>query len=141
MTHLDSRKTKLELVLLAWTALNVAIGVWALLTGQLQVFGAGLVTLLPLAIGLAAAGFLLWRLLTPTRGVLLFGALLWALQIVSVLLPGALYKFRLGLSVDFRLTDNPDYVVAVNLLAIVVTTMFAIAAARRPATVHSPATS
>ena len=133
MTHFDSRKTELELVLFAWTALNVAIGVWVLLTGQLQVFGSGLLTFLPLAIGLPAAGFLLWRLLNPTRGILIFGTLFWALQIVSVLLPGALYKFRLGLSVDFRLTDSPNYAVAINLLAVVVTAMFAIAAASRPA--------
>jgi hypothetical protein len=130
----EYRKTKLELLLLAWTALNVAIGIWVLLTGQLHVFGSGLVTVLPLAIGLPAAAFLLWHLLKPTRAVLLLGTLFWALQIVSVRLPDALYKFRLGLSVDFRLTDNPNYIVAINLLAIIATAMFATAAARRPAT-------
>jgi len=129
MTH--SRMTKLEMALFAWTALNVAIGVWVLLTGQLQVFGSGLSAILPLAVGLPAAGFLLWRLLRPTRFILLFGTLFWALQIISVRFPDALYKFRLGLSIDFRLTDNPTYLVAINLLAIVVTILFALAASQR----------
>ena len=132
MTH--PRMTKLEIALFAWTALNVAVGIWVLLTGQLQVFGSGVMTVLPLAIGLPAAGFLLWRLLRPTRSVLLFGTLFWAFQIISVRFPDALYKFRLGLSLDFRLTDDPSRVVAINLLAILVTILFAIAAKGRSST-------
>lgn len=133
MTLPSSRLTKLELTLFAWTALNVAIGVWVLFTGSFQLYGAGLAPFLPLAIGLPAAGLPLWQLLKPTRAALLFGTLFSALQIASVRMPEALYKFRLGLSVDFRVTDNLNYVVAVNLLAVVVTAMFAIAAARRSA--------
>ena len=133
MTLLGSRMTKLELLLLAWTALNVVVGVWILLTGTFQIYGAGLLPFLPLAIGLPAAGFLLWQLLKPTRASLLFRTLFWALHTVSVRMPDALYKFRLGLSVDFQVTDNAEYVVAVNLLAVVVTVMFGIATARRSA--------
>jgi len=140
MTLPSSRMTKFELVLFAWTALNFAVGVWVLFTGKFQVYGAGLAPFLPLAIGLPAAGLLLWQLLKPTRAALLFGTLFWALQIASARLPETLYKFRVGLSVDFRVTDNPNYIVAVNLLAVVVTIMFAIAAARRRAAKPQAAT-
>ncbi|WP_156969003.1 hypothetical protein [Arenimonas metalli] len=123
--------TNLETALFAWTALNVAIGLWLLFTEKLQTIGSGFWALLPLAIGLPVAGFLLWRLLQPSRGILLFGALFWALQIISVSFSDALFKFRLGLSVDFRLTDSPTYVVAINLLAVVLTILFSVAAGKR----------
>ena len=114
MNYSGGRKTKLELLLFVWTALNVAIGVWVVLTGQLTSYGSGAEVWIPLAIALPASLVLLWRLREPTRTLLLFGTLFWALQIVSVRLPDALYKFRLGLSVDFRLTDDPSLVVAVK---------------------------
>ena len=140
MTNSSNRMKKLEIALFIWTVLNVAIGAWVLLTGQLQIFGSGLAVWLPLLIGLPAAGFLLYRLLRPTRAILLFGTLFWALQTVSVQFPDALYKFRLGISFDFRLTDNPNYVVAINIFAIVVVVLFAIAAADRPASSSQVAT-
>jgi len=132
--------TKLETALYAWTALNVAIGTWVLLTGQIHTFGSGLAAWIPLLIGLPSAGFLLYRLRKPTRAILLFGTLFWVLQTISVQVPDALYKFRLGISFDFRLTDNPNYVVTINLFAIVVSILFAIAAADRPASANQVAT-
>jgi hypothetical protein len=131
MTDSEFQKTKLEIVLMIWTALNVAVGIWVIATGDVKVYGTGLSVFAPLVIGLAAAGLLLWRLFKPTRSVLILGTLFWALQIVSVRLPNALYAFRLGLAINFRLTDNPGCVVSVNLLAILVTISFAIAAVRR----------
>lgn len=106
-----------------------------------QFFGSGLVVLFPPAIGLVATAFLLWRMLNPTQSVLVFGTIYWILQIVSVQLPGGLYEFHFGLTVDVRLTDNPNYVVEVNLLALVIAIMFGIAAARRSATDVQPVVS
>ena len=133
MTNSSNGMTKLELALYIWTALSVAIGSWVLLTGQIQIFGSGLGVWLPFLIGLSAATLLLYRLLRPTRSILLFGTLFWAFQTISIEFPDSLYKFRLGISFDFRLTDNPTYVVAINLFAIVVVVLFAIAAANRSA--------
>ena len=127
----NSRISKFEIGLLAWTSLNVAIGIWLLFTGELEVFGSGIASMLPLLLGVPAAAYLLWRLLNPTRSVLMFGALFWALQIIRVRFPDSLYAFQLGLSIDFRLTDNPRFVVSINLLAVLVTILFVVAARRR----------
>jgi hypothetical protein len=125
----DSRTTKLEIGLFAWTAISVAIGIWVIATRPLQLFGSGFAALLPPVGWLLATGFLLWGLRRPTRLILMFGAFFWALQIVSVRFQDALYSFRLGLSINFRVVDNP--LVTINLLAIPVAILFALAASRR----------
>ena len=140
MASSSNRMTKLEIALYIWTALNIAIGIWILFTGQLRIYGTGLVVWIPFLIGLPAAGFLLYKMLRPTRAILLFGALLWALQTIRVQFPDALYEFRLGLSLDFRLTDNSNYVVAVNLLAIAMAILFVISAAHRSLPIHQETT-
>ena len=133
MTNTRNRMTVLELALYAWTALNTAIGIWLLLTGSLRLYGPPLLAWIPIAIVVPAAVFLLWRMVRPTQAVLLFGTIFWAVQTLSVQQPHALYRFRLGLSLDFRVSDNPEFVVAINLLGILVTALFAYATFARSA--------
>ena len=103
-------------------------------------FGTGFVTVVPLLAGVVAATLLIWSLLRPTRVVLLFGTLYWALQIFSVQFPDALYAFRLGISIAFDVISNSSYTVGINLLAIIVTALFASAAIARPVSISDTST-
>ena len=125
--------TVLEAALFLWNALNLVVCIGAMFTGSWRVYGSGFKVLLPLLILFPAAIILLWRLAKPTRTTLWFGALFWALQVLSVRFPDALYRYRIGLSVDFRLTNDPSCIVAINLLALLTTVLFAVAAKRHTA--------
>lgn len=132
MTPPNTRMTKLELALLGWTALSIAIGLWVLLNAPSSVYGSGPAIFAFLVPVFLVALLLVWLLFDPTRGRLLFGAVFWALQIVVARSPDFLYGYRLGLGVNFKLIDGPSFVVQVNLLAIVVAYLFVKAALRRP---------
>jgi len=84
-----------------------------------------------LLIVLSLAFWLIWRLFSPSRLVLLCGGLFWALQVVIVDVPDMFYSFRLGLSVSFRLIESTSYTLSVNLLAIVTAMAFFVASHER----------
>jgi hypothetical protein len=138
MNHPEFRRTTIELLLLVWSILNFAIGIWVIYVAQVPFFGAGLTMSLHQVIIVFPAIFLIWRLLKPTRGILLFGTLYWALQSIGIKFPDTLYNYRHGLCVDIRLIDYPDYIFTVNLVAIITTILFAYAAMARPASVIAP---
>jgi hypothetical protein len=131
MEHSGRRMTKFETVLYAWTALNTAIGVWALLTGEIKLWGAPPFAWVPLAVGLLAAAYLLWSMRRPTTAILVLGTFFWLFQSVSVQLEDELYKFRLGMSIDLGISNDSTYTIAINILAIVVAGLFCYAAIER----------
>jgi uncharacterized membrane protein len=128
-------KTPLEWLLFAWTAINVVIGAAVVLPmlGNAQLRATGYLFAFALLLGvLLILGLLLaWKLMRPTFAVLVAGAIFWGLQIFSLRLPDAMYLLRLGLSMDFRLTSDPNFIVAVNVLAVMITLMFVVAAKDR----------
>ncbi len=126
-----SGKSGLENALLWWTIANVCLGVWMLLSAPLEIWGAGVAAFLPLAIALPFTFWLIWRLFSPSRTILLFGSLFWALQVITVTVPDGLYSFRLGLAINFRLTDSPSYAVSINLIAVLTALAFLVASHER----------
>lgn len=130
-----TKKTPLEWLLFAWTAINVVVGAAVILPmlGNEQLRATGHLFAVALLLGaVLILGLLLtWKLMRPTFAVLVAGVIFWGLQIFSVRQPDAMYLLRLGLSMDFRLNSDPNFIVAVNVLAVMVTLMFAVAAKDR----------
>ncbi|MGO4703254.1 hypothetical protein [Dyella sp. 2RAB6] len=126
----EKKPTAFEWALYGWLCLNVAIGIHVI-GGGVVIYGSGwrVWTLLP--IGLISAGLLIWRLLKPTWITLGLAAVFYLFQVVEVRLPDGLYAFQLGLTVKYRVFDDPDLVVRINLLAIVTAWLFGLAAYRR----------
>ncbi len=128
-------KTPLEWLLFAWTAINVVVGAAVVLpmlgNAQLRATGYLFAAALLLGVLLILGVLLAWKLMQPTFAVLVAGAIFWGLQIFSLRQPDAIYLLRLGLSMDFRLNSDPDFIVAVNVLAVMITLMFAVAAKDR----------
>ena len=131
MSRPASSKTPLEWLLHAWTGANVLIGALVtlplLFNPQVRASGPLLSAVILLLLAIVAGALLTWRMFRPSVAVLAWGTLFWALQILSLKMPGALYKFRLGLSMDLRLNSDPDIIVAVNVLGVMLTLMFAVA--------------
>lgn len=135
MPRNPTAKTPLEWLLFAWTAINVGVGAIAVLpmlaneklraTGYL--FAAALVLSVVLALGLV----LTWKLWRPTFAILVIGAIFWGVQIFSLRQPEAIYLLRMGLTMDFRLNSDPNFTIAINVLALMVTLMFVVAAKDR----------
>jgi len=130
-----TKKTPLEWLLFAWTAINVVIGAAVILpmlgNAQLRATGYLFAAALLLGVLLILGVVLVWKLMHPTFAVLVAGTIFWGLQIFSLRQPDAMYLLRLGLSMDFRLNSDPNFIVAVNVLAVMVTLMFAVAAKDR----------
>ncbi|TDR47697.1 hypothetical protein DFR29_102357 [Tahibacter aquaticus] len=135
MLHRRIDKTPLEWLLHAWTAVNLVVGIFVIVpmlaNEQVRATGYLFVAVSLLAVLLMLAAVLVWKLFRPTFAVLLAGTVFWGLQIFSLRQPDALYLLRLGLSMDFRLTSNPDFILAVNVLAVMVALLFAVAAKER----------
>jgi hypothetical protein len=126
-----SGKSGFEKALLWWTVANVCLGLSMLLSAPLEILGAGAAAFLPLAIALPFTFWLVWRLFSPNRQILLFGSLFWALQVITITVPDGIYSFRLGLTIDFRLMDGPSYAVSVNLIAVLTALAFLVASHER----------
>jgi hypothetical protein len=126
-----SRRTGFETALLWWTIANVSVGLWMLLSAPVKFWGSGIAVFLPLMIALPLTFLLIWRLFSPSRPILLFGALFWALQVVTVEFPDAFYGLGLGLSVNFKLIDSTSYKFSINLIAIAAALAFVVASHER----------
>ncbi len=128
-------KTPLEWLLFAWTAINVVLGAVVVLpmlgNEKLRATGHLFTAALLLGVLLVLGILLTWKLMRPTFAVLVAGTIFWGLQIFSLRQPDAIYLLRLGLAMDFRLTSDPNFIVAVNVLAVMITLMFAVAAKDR----------
>jgi uncharacterized membrane protein len=128
-------KTPLEWLLFAWTAINVVVSAAVVLpmlgNEQLRATGHLFAAALLLGVLLILGLLLAWKLMQPTFAILVAGTIFWGLQIFSLRQPDAMYLLRLGLAMDFRLNSDPDFIVAVNVLAVMVTLMFAVAAKDR----------
>jgi hypothetical protein len=131
MTRSEPAKTPLEWLLHLWTAGNVLVAAWVMaplpFNPQLRESGHLLFAVLVMAVAIASGALLVWKLFKPTVAVMIYGTVFWALQIFSLKKPDAIYLFRLGLSIDFRLTSDPDFIVAVNVLGVMLTLMFGMA--------------
>lgn len=135
MPRHDTTKTPLEWLLFVWTAANVVLGAAVVLpmlaNEQLRATGYLFTAALVLGVLLVLGIVLTWKLMRPTFAVLVAGTIFWGLQIFSLRQPDAIYLLRVGLSMDFRLTSDPAFIVAVNVLAVMITLMFAVAAKDR----------
>lgn len=127
----EKKSTAFEWALYGWLCFNVTLGFYLLRLPGMTIYGSGWRVLIPPVMGTIATGLLLWRLLKPTWITLCFASLFYVLQIVEVKLPDALYAFQLGLTVKFRITDDPDFVVRLNLVAIATAWLYGLAAYRR----------
>ncbi|MGH8446302.1 MAG: hypothetical protein ACREVL_13605 [Solimonas sp.] len=120
-----------ELVLLLWTALQIPGFFYVLIAGPIRIWGSGWQVWLPMAIIIPAAFALLWFLRRPTTGVLLLGALYWAIQAVQVQLPNALYAVGIGFAIVVDIVNKPELIVTINIIAIVTALAFLAAALDR----------
>ncbi len=135
MSRNPTAKTPLEWLLFAWTAINVVVSAVVVLPmlanekvrATSPLFIATLVLGVVLVFGLA----LVWKLWRPTFAILVAGAIFWGVQIFSLRQPEAVYLLRMGLTMDFRLNSDPNFTVAINVLALMVTLLFAVAAKDR----------
>lgn len=129
----EKKPTTFEWVLYGWLCLNVADVLWLILAGTtpVRVYGSGWVAWVPPTIFAIVLGFFLWRLLKPTWITLGLAALFYLFQVVNVHLPDAAYGIQLGLCVNFRVTDDPNFDVQINVFAIVVAFLYGLAAYHR----------
>lgn len=129
----EGKPTVLEWLLYGWLCLNAAVGLWLLQGGAtpIIIYGSSWTVWIPPAIGATATALLLWRLLAPNWITLGLAALYYLLQAIEVRLPDALFAFQLGITVKYRITDDPDFVVKLNLLAIACACLYGVAAYHR----------
>jgi hypothetical protein len=135
----EKKPTLFEWLLYGWLCLNVADVIWVIVGAAdtpLSVYGSGGVwawigTALVILLGVVATCWLLWRLLTPTWIVLVLATVFYLFQIVELRAPGWAIAFRLGFCVEIRLTDDPDFLVSINLVAIVSAFLYGVAAHHR----------
>ncbi|WP_266160885.1 hypothetical protein [Dyella silvatica] len=128
---IEKRPTAFEWALYLWFCINVALCVWAIATHPVEWTGVGwTVWVLPLA-GTAVTILLLGYLLRPTWAILTLAAIYFAFQVIEIRLPGQLYAFRVGLTVDYDLVRNPTLLVKINFAAIATASLYAVAAYHR----------
>lgn len=134
----EKKPTWFEWLLYAWLCLNVADGIWLIVGADVpfSVYGSGGVwvwigSVLVMLLEAIATCWLLWRLLTPTWIVLGLAMVFYLFQIVELRVPGWAFAFRLGLCVEIRLTDDPDFIATINLVAITSAFLYGIAAYHR----------
>lgn len=136
------RFTKLELGLYVWGVVNATFVLFLLLGLSLGILTPRAASILgrPLsaqlwllfAPSLITAAILYYFLLRPTPLLLFLAALYWLMQAVTIhLADGFFYGIRLGFALNFRVTDNPDFLVTINLVAVLCSALCVIAAVRR----------
>jgi hypothetical protein len=134
----EKKPTLFEWLLYGWLCLNVADVIWLIVgaDASFSVYGSGGVSAwigsaLVILLEAVATGWLLWRLLTPTWVVLGLAVVFYLFQIVELRTPGWAFAFRLGFGVEIRLTNDPDFLVTINLVAIVSAFLYGVAAYHR----------
>jgi hypothetical protein len=87
-----------------------------------------LMALIPI---LGAWAYLAWKMRAPTPRVLLFGAIFFLLAIVHIEWRSGLWSLNPVFAVRFTLLSNPSFVIQMDVVALVVSMLFAIAWRRR----------
>lgn len=127
----EKKPTIFEWALYGWLCFNVAVGLRLLGGPGVIIYGEAWRGSGVLIIGLMSAALLIWRLLKPTWITLGLAAVFYLFQVVEVQYPDAVYAFQLGLTVKYRITDDPNLVININVLALVAASLYGLAAYRR----------